>query len=256
MSVQLEISIINDPGGLASAAAALFATAAIQCVHKKNKFMTAISGGSTPRQSHRLLAEKKYSSVIPWHGVHLFWVDDRCVEQTDPASNYGAAKNDFIDTIGLGDHQVYPMPTTMEPEQGAVEYKKTIVSAFSSQAGLMPRFDLIFLGMGTDGHTGSLFPGQYFLWDKEEIVLAVRGGVPDVDRLTMNFSLINQAKHVVILVSGQAKAGLVKEIFTSSKEKYPVQLVKPVQGKITWLIDRDAAKFIPKRVRESMCIRH
>ena len=247
MSNQLEVRVVDSAERLAIINAELFVAEAVKSVGRSNRFMVAISGGSTPRRSHRLLATAGYSERIPWSAINLFWVDDRCVDSDDPASNYGSARSDFVGVVDIPDSQVYPMPTDVEPQNGAVKYEQTITSTFGLQTGVIPQFDCIFLGMGTDGHTGSLFPGQEDMWDRKKMVLAVRGGRPNVDRLTMGLPLINRAKHVVILVSGPEKAGLVRDIFTHTKEGYPVQQIRPVAGKVTWLLDQQASRLLPDK---------
>lgn len=244
-SNRVDIRVIDGPQKLAEIAAEFLCAKAVQATKKKNRFMVALSGGSTPRLFHQLLKTEKFKNGVPWQKTHLFWVDDRCVTPEDPASNYGAAKGDFIDQVEIPTHQVYPMPTTMAPGRGAEQYEKTILSAFGGHKEETVSFDLIFLGMGDDGHTGSLFPGQESLWKKDRLVIAVKGGNPDVDRLSMNFPLINQARHVVILVSGRKKAGLINKVLTSNRQDYPVQKVRPVNGKLSWLLDNQSSLYLP-----------
>ncbi len=245
MSDYPEIEIYENPNQLAEAVADLFVREAIASIEKTNRFTVALSGGSTPRLAHQLFTTEKYSKIIPWDAVCLFWVDDRCVPYDDPASNYGAALEDFISKVKIPKTQVYPMPTTIEPQTGAMEYEKELLSAFVCRAGDIPSFDCIFLGVGTDGHTASLFPGQQELWEPERLIIAVCGGNPHVDRLTMTLPVINRAKHIVISVSGQAKAKTIEEIFAQPEKNYPIQNIKPAYGRVSWLIDKDAAGLLP-----------
>ncbi len=240
-----EVEIYENPEYLAEAVAQLFVREAVKSVEHRGRFMVAISGGSTPRLAHRLLCMEPFGPQIPWQSVNIFWVDDRCVPHDDPASNFGAADDDFLSRVDLQPDQVYPMPVTTLPKTGAIEYEQTIRSVFAAPGDELPRFDCVFLGIGTDGHTASLFPGQEELWDKGKLILAVRGGNPNVDRLTMTLPLINRAKHIVIPVSGRAKAVTLEEIFSQPEKNYPIQNVKPEDGKLSWLVDRDAAGMLP-----------
>ena len=244
MSRYPEVEIYENPEQLAEAVAQVFVREAVKAVEQRGRFMVALSGGSTPRLAHKMLGEL-FKKKVPWHSVNIFWVDDRCVPHDDPASNYGAADDDFLSRVDLRPDQVYPMPVTGLPETGAIEYEQTIRSVFTTQEDELPQFDCVFLGVGTDGHTASLFPGQEELWDEDKLILAVRGGNPHVDRLTMTLPLINRAKHIVIPVSGRAKAVTLEEIFSQPGKNYPIQKVKPVDGKLSWLVDRDAAGLLP-----------
>lgn len=240
-----EVEVYENPQHLAEAVVQVFIREAVKSVEQRGRFMVALSGGSTPRLAHRLLSEEQFRKKVPWQSVNIFWVDDRCVPHDDPASNYGAADEDFLSLVDLQADQIHPMPVTGLPETGAIEYEQTIRSVFTAQGDELPRFDCVFLGIGTDGHTASLFPGQEELWDKERLILAVRGGNPHVDRLTMTLPLINRARHIVIPVSGRAKAVTLEEIFSQPEKKYPIQKIKPVDGKLSWLVDQDAAGLLP-----------
>lgn len=239
------IRIAENSEELAVLMAEFFVVEAARGVQQRNRFMTALSGGTTPRRSHGLLATERFNSRIPWHGVHLFWVDERCVDIDDESSNFGSARSDFIQSVEIPENQVHPAPTMIEPEKAAEEYEKEIISTFGVDALEIPRFDCIFLGIGTDGHTASLFPGQEMLWEGGNTVLAVRGGKPNVDRITMNFPLLNQAKHTVLVVSGKEKAKIVREVLACPEAGLPVQRLKPVCGKVTWLLDREASELLP-----------
>ncbi len=244
MTFQTDILIVDGVIQLAETLAELFSVEANEAVRSKNNFMTAISGGSTPRQAHRLLTKEVYRQKVPWDDVHLFWVDDRCVEVNDESSNYGTALRDFVSVVDIPENQVFPMPTSVNPQLGAEQYEQTVRDAFTHFEISTPQFDCIFLGMGTDGHTASLFPDQEVVWSGAQMVLAVKGGHPNVDRLTMNFSLINQAKHIVVIASGKEKAQLINKIFSEDKNKYPIQRVEPINGKLTWLLDKQASSLL------------
>ena len=241
-----EVIIKDNPARLAEAGAELFTRVAQRSVKERGRFTVAVSGGSTPKPMHRLLAEDPFFSKIPWDKTFLFWVDERCVPVADKGSNYGAARIDFLAKIAVPEPQIYPMPVDIPPEEGAAEYQKTIQNILQLGEGQFPAFDLIFLGIGADGHTASLFPGQKALEEKKKLIVAVKGGNPNVNRLTMTYPTLNHARQIVILVSGKGKAAVLKTLFEDKQARLPAGRIKPAGGTLTWLIDRDAAAELEK----------
>jgi 6-phosphogluconolactonase len=239
--VKGEIAIETDASDLARRGAELFLAAAKASVRRRGRFVAAISGGSTPRAMHRLLAQIPYISDVPWQKTHLFWVDERMVPPEDPESNFGTAKTDFLSAIPLPPQNLHPMPVTISPEAGTARYEAELKAYF--QSGL-PIFDLIFLGIGTDGHTASLFPGQLLTDDSKQWVVSVKGGQSHVPRLSLTFHVLNHARQVIFLVSGKKKANVIKTLFEDTRQTLPAGRVHPVSGKLLWLLDRDAASFL------------
>ena len=246
MGSKAEIIVKDNPEHLAQTGAELFTNVAQASVKERGRFTVAVSGGSTPRLMHRLLAEEPYCSKTPWGKTSLFWVDERCVPVTDEGSNYGAAKSDLLERVPLPTAQIYPMPVEMPPDEGAVRYQKVIQNSFQQGEGQFPIFDLIFLGIGADGHTASLFPGQSSIEEKKRLVIAVKGGIPNVSRLTMTYPTLNQARQLVILVSGTGKAAVLKTLFEDKQARLPAGRINPTNGTLTWLVDQDAAEALPK----------
>jgi len=233
---------------LAKEGARIFSASALACVSEKGRFAVALSGGSTPRLMHRLLAEEPCISEIPWESLEIFWVDERCVPKDHPSSNFGTAKKDFIDSVPIPESHVYPMPAESFPEKGAVEYQRIMCDFFELGQGGFPCFDVIFLGIGTDGHTASLFPNHMALEEKERLAVSVRGGDPDVDRITVTLPVLNNARKVVFLVSGRKKAPIVKSVFEKNQVPLPAKRVRPIDGDLIWLLDREAASLLSKSV--------
>jgi 6-phosphogluconolactonase len=240
------IFISDTSEKVASKGADLFVLRAKASVKTRGKFFVALSGGSTPRPMHRLLIQEPYWSEMPWGQVHVFWVDERCVPVADPASNFGAAKEDFVRQASIPAGQLHPMPGEMAPELGAMKYQEELVSTFQLIRGEFPIFDVILLGVGADGHTASLFPHQKALNETERMVVAVKGGEPNVSRLTMTLPVINKAREIVFLVSGKEKARAVKAVIETEDQGLPAQKVTPVNGVLTWLLDHDAASQLTK----------
>jgi 6-phosphogluconolactonase len=244
MPAQSNVVIAENQRALSNAGANLFAEIAGIAVARRGLFAVALSGGSTPRGMHRQLAEEPFLSGIPWDKTHIFWVDERCVPFEDPASNYGAAREDLIDRIPIPATNVHPMPVHMSPNEGAVHYQQEIIGFFKTGPHEIPAMDLILLGVGTDGHTASLFPGTPALKEEQRIISAVKGGRPNVHRLTMTYPILNRGREVVFLVSGEKKAPVIQEIIEKKQKGLPALGIRPRSGKLTWLVDREAAALL------------
>jgi len=248
MDNKARILVTNTPSILLEKGAEIFSRASKEGVARKGLFSVALSGGSTPRGMHRLLSREPYHSVVPWKGTHIFWVDERCVPRDHHDSNYGSARKDLLDSVPIPSEQVHPIPTGVSPEEGARQYQKEITDFFDTSEVSPPAFDLIFLGIGMDGHTASLFPGQTPLTGSKKWVISVKGGTPFVNRITMTYPLLNLARQVVFTVSGRGKAGILKTIFEEKNARLPAQAIRPSGGGLLWLLDRDAASLLPERL--------
>ncbi|MFC1534561.1 6-phosphogluconolactonase [Thermodesulfobacteriota bacterium] len=244
MNVKPNIIIKDDPTILAVAAAEIFTRSAKESISRKDSFTVAISGGSTPRTTHRLLAEEPYCSDIPWEKIHIFWVDERCVPKDDEASNYGAVEKDLLDKIPIYPDHVHLIPVEDPPEESAMRYQEELMEFFQLEKSGVPAFDLIFLGIGKDGHTASLFPGHEALEEDKRLIVAVNGGDPCVSRITMTYLVINHARQIVFMVSGKGKSQVLKTVFENRKDLLPAQRVRPSQGKMIWLLDKEAASLV------------
>ena len=243
-----KIVITSNAERLAEKGAELMYNTAKKAVARKNSFAVAVSGGSTPRAMHRLLSQEPYRSDMPWQKTHFFWVDERMVPFDHPDSNFGAAQTDLISMIPTPADQVYPMPAMMHPEEGAGLYQAKLKTFFQDSGSLDPVFDLIILGIGTDGHTASLFPGQPSSQEPDRWVLSVKGGQPDVFRLTFTYAVLNSARHILFLVSGDAKAAVVKTLIEDRQAQLPAAKIQPLNGKITWLLDQKAASLLSEEI--------
>jgi len=239
--LQWTIAVTEDEAAMAHKAADVFMETARDRIKKSGHFSVAVSGGSTPRPMHRLLAEDPHDSSRVWEKTHLFWVDERCVPQDDPASNYGMARGDFVEAVAIPERQVHPMKGIVEPDRGATDYEKTLRSFFCAKQDAFPRFDLICLGIGTDGHTASLFPDHPALNETRRWVVAVKGGHPDVWRLTLTLPVLNAARKVMFLVSGGNKRDVVTKVFQNDPSGLPARRIQPGAGAVTWMLDEDAA---------------
>ncbi len=242
--------IVPDPAHLAQAGAQLFCRAAEDSVRLRGRFTVALSGGTTPREMHRLLGQRPAAGLDFWHRTHVFWADERLVPATDTASNYGAAREDFLKAVSVPPDQVHPMPSHLPPPEGAGLYHRELAQVFRPPGNRYPAFDLILLGLGGDGHTASLFPSPGRRPDKGRWVMAVKGGRPEVFRLTLSYALINRARQIVFLVSGAGKADIVGAVLGRKQRRLPAAKIRPLNGRITWLLDKAAAAGLPAGMRE------
>ncbi|SPD74667.1 6-phosphogluconolactonase [uncultured Desulfobacterium sp.] len=243
MSCNSQVVIKKTPEDIALAAAYIFSDTAASCISDNRRFAVALSGGSTPRLFHRLISKQPFNSKIPWDNLHIFWSDERFVPYDHPYSNFGAAKADLIDHVPIPAHNIHPMPVDLFPDIGAIEYEKELIRYFDLTKGDTPRFDLMFLGLGADGHTASLFPGSPVLEERQRLVAPVKGGEPDTYRLTMTLSVINNTRKILMLVSGNKKAEILREILEGNHPSLPAQKIRPVYGSLVWLVDEAAASL-------------
>jgi len=229
-----------DPEALAREAAQRFIYLAREAVDSRGRFSIALSGGSTPAALYKLLAEEPYRAKIPWTQVHLFWGDERCVPPDHPDSNYQLANETLITHVPIPPANVYRVRGELEPELAARAYEKTLQDFF---CGPRTRFDLVLLGLGSDGHTASLFPGSDALYERERLAVAVEARYQDrpVHRVTLTLPVINSARQVLFLVIGSAKAGIVQAVLEGPEGHLPAQQVRPTAGHLVWMIDSEAA---------------
>jgi len=239
------IIVKAHPEELARAGADIFRSAAETAVAQKGRFTVALSGGSTPRPMHRLIAKDPYRSGIPWRRTHIFWVDERRVPADHPDSNFGLARSDLLEHVPLPAANMYPMPTEPVPDEGARQYQQQLRDFFKPSPGRYPVFDLISLGLGSDGHVASLFPGHPAAETGDAWVISVKGGNPDLARLTLTFPVLNSAAHLFFLVSGKEKAAIIKTLFEEPSAGLPAQNIRPLSRNLTWLLDRPAASLLP-----------
>ena len=236
--------IAADLDDLAFRAAELFKTAARAHVDQRGRFVVALSGGSTPRGMHRLLASPPVLMEVPWERTHLFWVDERCVPASDPESNLGTAWRDLLQYLPLPRENIHFVRGDFPPEEAAEEYQLELTRFFQLEEDEFPIFDLIFLGMGKDGHTASLFPGSSALHEESSLVVAVKGGTPNVGRVTLTYPVLNRARQIVFLVAGREKAETVKALLEGTRPELPAARIKPFHGEVIWLLDQEAAFFV------------
>lgn len=238
------IIITKNAERLAQKCAEFFRHTAKESVAQNGRISVALSGGSTPRPVHRLLARPPYLSDVPWAQTHIYWADERLVPEKDPASNFGSAKKDLLDHLPIPTDHIHPMCSLRSPAQAADDYTRVLTDYFEANPPEMPIFDIIFLGIGQDGHTASIFPGDRTAVDTTRWVVAVKGGSPDVERLTLTLPVLKQARHLAFLVSGAGKAEMVRTILEQDSAALPPQWLNGSGGQVSWFLDRDAARLL------------
>ncbi len=249
MAGKIEKIVTPDADKLAAMGASIFFQSAAAAVDHKGHFTVAISGGSTPVAMHRLFTQEPYMTQIPWHRTHLFWVDERLVPFDHPHSNFGTARKDFVDNVPIPPGHVHPMPVTMPPVKGASSYAAELKFFFKRIHLSRPQFDLITLGIGEDGHIASIFPGHDST-PADKWVLSVKGGTPNLYRMTLTFAVLNEAKRILFLASGKKKAKMVKTVFENRQTHLPASHIRPLNGTVTWLLDKDAASLLQEKNME------
>jgi 6-phosphogluconolactonase len=245
MGLRPEITIADDPVDLAETAARLITDAAAATIARQGRFMVALAGGGTPRQTYARLAQPPYREEISWDRVWIFFGDERCVAPDHAESNYRVAEEALLAHVPVPPSRIFRMRGEADdPDAAAAEYGRTMAQAFGLRRGELPRFDLILLGLGVDGHTGSLFPGSPALKEVFRPVAGVHAAAAAIpQRLTLTFPVLNAATLVLFLVSGSEKAKIVKAALLD-EIPLPATMVAPSDGRLIWLLDRPAAALL------------
>lgn len=237
------------------AAAERIAGLAADAIGARGRFTWALAGGSTPRRLYSLLATPPYAERIAWGSVEFFWGDERSVPPTHPDSNYGMASETLLSAVQAPPEHVHRMPGELAPSAGADAYEATLRGLFARdpREGAFPRFDLVLLGMGPDGHTASLFPGAPAVEETRRWVVSTRVDQPVPHRLTLTLPVLNAAANVLFLVAGADKAERVAQVLAAppaglpadSASSLPSAKVRPVRGELAWFLDSAAAARLP-----------
>ncbi len=241
------VEVVSDTEELALRSAALFVGDAEKAIKATDTFYVAISGGNTPKRFFELLSEVSKANALPWDRIQLFWVDERYVPPDSQWSNYKLAADTFLAKVAIPKENVHRIPTEHNDfNDAAKSYEETIRKTFGLQENQLPQFDLIVLGMGAEGHTGSLFPNSYAPFDTEDLACVVYALDEKLNRITLTHPVLCAASHLAVLVSGEEKAGILKEVLTHEPDEvqYPIHTLWPILDKVTWLVDSNAAKFL------------
>ncbi len=236
--------VVRDAEALAATAASWTAEAIATAVRERGACFLALAGGETPRSCYQRLAQPPYRGGLPWHAVHVFWSDERRVPLDDLASNYAMARQTLLDHVPVPAMQIHPLhDPEHDGEKAAAAAAASLLQLPRDGAG-WPRFDLVLLGLGEDGHTASLFPGDPALEEPRAWVRAVIASKPPPERLTFTLPLINAARSVLFLVQG---AGKREALFGVRRhdERLPASRVRPTDGELRFLVDQEAFPPVP-----------
>jgi 6-phosphogluconolactonase len=242
---ETSVRVYSGIEALNKAAADVFAETARSSVAARGRFVVALSGGRTPLPTYRLLSLPPYSEQIPWDRTYIFWGDERSVPRDDPRNNAAAAFHTLLDHVPITGDRIYRIDSDASPQEAAQRYDTLLRRFFGDQE---PRFDLIFLGLGEDGHTASLFPGSPVLDEQKQWVQEVYLPVQNIYRITLTLVVINQASRIAFLVQGRDKSKILREVLDDqgSHGQLPVQRIRPVHGELMWLIDEEAARDLQR----------
>jgi len=245
----IELRILSDPQALGRAAAQAFRASARGAIAARGRFSVALSGGSTPEWLFRALLEEPRFG-FDWSSVHVFWGDERAVSPDDPRSNFGAARRGLLDHVEIPAANLHRIRgEDPAPTRAAADYERELERFFEPPAGAPPRFDMIYLGMGADGHTASLFPHSQALDENRRWVVANPVAGLDTTRLTLTYPVLNAAGEVIFLVCGDDKAATLQAVLEGPFEprRLPSQAVRPAAGALRRWVDAAAASALERR---------
>ncbi|WP_456312074.1 6-phosphogluconolactonase [Pseudomonas shirazensis] len=234
------IQIYNNTEEINTTAANLFVAAAQKAIAERGKFTAVLTGGSSPAGIYKLLASDDYKSKIDWSKVFIFWGDERWVPLNDDLSNAKMSYATLLSHVAIPSENIFEMyKDGVTPEDYAIAYEQSIRKVLGDEG----KFDLILLGMGDDGHTASLFPGQAVLEEQTKWVSAYYLEPQKMHRITLTAPLINKAEKIIVVAFGEKKAPALKEVTSGAynPSTYPMQLIKPVTGELLFLVDKSAA---------------
>ena len=237
-ATHLSLYVTSDEQDMALQAATLIANQAKEAIEKRGVFTLAVSGGKTPVPLFHLLASQSWKRTIDWGKTEVYWADERCVRPETEGSNYRLVRQELLNKVEAT--RYYRMKGEDQPEKAAEDYGQLLLEKFSLAPGEIPRFDCVLLGVGTDGHTASLFPGDPALRETKRLVMDVY--LPDSPpRLTLTLPVLNNARCCIFLASGRLKNHILSTALNlMTAPMLPAQMVRPRAGKLCWIIDSNA----------------
>lgn len=247
--VNTKIRVFANAEELSFAAAEEFLHRAEEAIQARGIFTVALAGGSTPKSLYTLLASdtKPFRGQVPWNKVHFFWGDERHVPPDHPDSNYRMVQERLLSQVPVPPDNVHRILTeNPDADEAAQEYEQVLREFFELRSPSLPRFDLVLLGMGPDGHTASLFPGTNVIHEQTRLVAAPWVEKQNTYRVTLTPPVLNNAACIIFLVSGSEKAETLQAVLEGDpeSERFPVQIIRPKQGTRLWLVDRAAARLL------------
>lgn len=246
-SVDPTIQTFADPNSLTHAAVIRFVQIAREAIKTRDQFTVALSGGSTPKALYALLATQPWQNQIDWNQVHLFWGDERHAPPNDPGSNFRMTQEQLLSKVTIPQENVHRIKAeNVDAQAAAAEYEQELKHFFQLSDHEFPRFDLVLLGMGANGHTASLFPGTDAVHEQSRLVVAPWVEELNSDRITLTPSVINNAAEIIFFVTGTEKAATLKAVLEGQyqPDRLPAQIIRPAQGQVVWMVDQAAASAL------------
>ena len=246
------LGVAGSASDLAASAATEFLRLGSEAIAGRGAFHVALAGGETPRAAYERIAEtwrEAPGGALPWDHVHLYWSDERMVPRDDPRSNFAMARAALVSRVPIPAENVHPVEVdAANPAAAATRYEETLRATCPHEPGSLPRFDLVLLGMGADGHTASLFPGAPSLSEAARLAMAARHPDTGEPRVTLTLPVINNAATIAVLVSGGAKAAMLERAVLGRGRRegaplLPVERLSPTRGTLLWLADEEAAPW-------------
>ncbi|MGE5848981.1 MAG: 6-phosphogluconolactonase [Candidatus Methylomirabilota bacterium] len=250
LSPKPDIRIVENVEKLSWEAAELFVRQAREAVRTRGGFTVALAGGSTPKAFYELLGSRRGTSFrarVPWGTTHFFWGDERHVPPDHPDSNYRVANEAMLSRVPVAPQNVHRIQAeNPDASMAAEDYDQELRGFFRLPSGHFPRFDLILLGMGPDGHTASLFPGTDVIQEQKKLVVAPWVETIRTHRITLTPPVLNNAASVIFLVSGKEKAETLREVLQGEYQphRFPAQIIRPKNGRLLWLVERAAGRLL------------
>jgi 6-phosphogluconolactonase len=238
------VSVFRTIEAMNESAARWLVDLAGRSVAARGRFVLCLSGGDTPKGLYTLLSMEPRRDLVPWKRTFVFWGDERCVPADDERNNAHTANVLLLRKTDLPSSHNFSIPVNLRPADAARRYEETLRGFFGQAA---PRFDLVLLGLGENGHTASLFPGTAALRERSHWVKDVFVEDQGMSRITLTATLINKARHILFLVTGERKAQILKTVLGAPRrpDRYPAQSIRPARGEIRWYVDDKAASLLP-----------
>ncbi len=235
-----EIKIFKNDTELHLNAAGYICASIRHFINSRGKCTAVLSGGNTPKKLYDVISNS-YKESVEWNKVFFFWGDERCVPPSSNESNYKMANEHLLSKLPVPKENIFRIPGEKSPEEAAVLYETELEYYFGKAP--LPSFDIMLLGVGTDGHTASLFPGTDALKIKNKMVVPVHNENLKSWRVTMTFPVINNSKDILIIAEGKEKTGIIDKIFNDENTPLPIKNINALNGKLTWFIDKDASEL-------------
>jgi 6-phosphogluconolactonase len=255
MTTNREVRILADANAIAQTAAAEFLDTALDAVRQEGSFSVALAGGSTPRDLYGLLSNNPLQAKVPWGKIQFFFGDERHVPPDDRESNFRMATEAILAKAPIDPKQVHRIKSEKpNASEAAQEYEQELRESFKLKPDQLPRFDLVLLGMGPEGHTASLFPGTKALREQRRLVVSNWVGKLYTDRITLTPPVLNNAARIIFMAHGAEKAPALKAVLEGpyEPEQLPAQMINPSKGRVVWLVDPSAASMLAPQAKRAV----